>query len=50
MKRFLCLATICVGASLLSACSAAQGLAQTLSRTTNSVGRTVGNLGGALTR
>jgi hypothetical protein len=38
------------GAVCLSSCSAAQGLAKTLSRTTESLSRTVNNAGGALMR
>jgi predicted small secreted protein len=34
----------------LTSCSAANGLAKTLSRTGNSLSRSVSNLGGALTR
>ncbi|MBX3741199.1 MAG: hypothetical protein KF712_09430 [Akkermansiaceae bacterium] len=50
MKRILLFATLVGGAAVLASCSMAEGLAKTVSRTGNTLTRSVSNAGGALSR
>ncbi|WAC20479.1 hypothetical protein OVA24_03680 [Luteolibacter sp. SL250] len=50
MKRILLFAALLGGVAVLPSCSMADGLAKTVSRTGNTLTRSVSNLGGAVTR
>jgi|GEM_PF-5124387 len=50
MKRTLLLVALVGGMAVLPSCSMADGLAKTISRTGNTLTRTVSNVGGAVSR